>query len=271
MNFALTSMLFVTLANVLFRKTMSLRGMIVPNDSSIAFRNLVGTAVVLVGLFLLNAVIRSLMGTGTAAVLCGVASGLVVCFGAISLRCPSVRSHPRFRSSLKTVAVSALLVSASAVSVAATRTVGEVPGYCDECKENLSIGTWKTSPSCQNDEKHALDTSPCTESTWAWDNQSLTEIPSAPACQACDPQIMSQSQLQGLFGSTRIVFVGDSNLRKVYHAMNAELDPAYDFDDQFSMKVRTRWTDCVMPMTSLCSVAFSTLSRFEICTSSLGS
>ena len=48
---------------------------------------------------------------------------------------------------------------------------------------------------------------------------------------------MTRTELQELFQGRTLAFVGDSNLRKLYHALASMLDSTYNFDTQFQMKV----------------------------------
>ena len=57
MNFALTTIIFFLVSRELYRLTMSLRGMLLPDDVLIAWRNLIGMIVGIVLLFLIAAVL----------------------------------------------------------------------------------------------------------------------------------------------------------------------------------------------------------------------
>jgi len=250
LNFAITTCIFVTCAKILYRMTMNLRGMMLPDDKTIALRNMVGMLVFSICLALVSVGVWFAQ-PDLGGVLVAIALVLVVIVLIIRSRAPEVASHTRFARTFKlTLGIAILISIAGVVSVATdafdtradySSTLGSSASvssrpFCQECvaPTRLSSGLWTTT-SCD----HASNAMTfCETGVWSWNHTSV--VPSlGDQCAMCPPVIapLSEGDLGTLFADHHVVFVGDSNLRKVYHAMNALADPSYDVGAQFNLKV----------------------------------
>lgn len=72
----------------------------------------------------------------------------------------------------------------------------------------------------------------CEVRIWQWDNEKGQR---SGDCQ-CPDGFMSRTEMNALFTGKTVTYVGDSNVRNSYHAMNDELSESYDFNDQRNSK-----------------------------------
>eukprot|EP00607_Mallomonas_marina_P004963 CAMPEP_0182439996 /NCGR_PEP_ID=MMETSP1167-20130531/86781_1 /TAXON_ID=2988 /ORGANISM="Mallomonas Sp, Strain CCMP3275" /LENGTH=695 /DNA_ID=CAMNT_0024633825 /DNA_START=723 /DNA_END=2810 /DNA_ORIENTATION=- len=225
-NFALATVLFFVLAKELYRLTMTLRGMIMPDDRDIALRNTVGMGVVLAIAFaaawVLHTMQTSLIGIFVSCLLLSLVAVMVI----IKL-VPSTGDTPVFQSvAVKFVGVVTVLCvlgivaqflapdlapspSSTALTVQRQRPVT----FEKSCFESISRGRWEKTPCISSNQDR---TAYCGTQRWVWTDSHSTSCPLAS---------ISSSTAASMLRGKKIVFVGDSLTRLVYHAFNRLLDP----------------------------------------------
>lgn len=238
-NFAVVSVIFFILARELYRLTMSLRGMMLPDDRTLALRNILGLGgvfaalggiafllhmihpelgaimmacglVFVVTMFLIQRFFKSTAENATFASVfnkCVIGGGILIVVGLIIQLVipgvpPPVENHRR-------LAVAKWPDAKPVVS--SSKYVGGVPPV-EVCLQQLVRGSWETQP-CPSDMAGA--NAMCHVDLWKW---------SASTCQI---KIKTSKELQGIIRNKKVAFIGDSMVRNVYHSMNAIVDDTY--------------------------------------------
>ncbi|CAE7686170.1 RWA2, partial [Symbiodinium microadriaticum] len=237
-NFALATIMFFYLSKELYRLTMSLRGMILPDNKDLAFRNGMGMIFVL-GVFAAVAYVLQLFKASPMAValvclfLFLVTSLLIKRFGR------GISSHDTFNAVWKKmflfvivlfflglIAEFTILRIGGSVVVESNRTVS--PYYnsamIKKCKNGLAAGHWEASSLCMTGK--SANAAFCTTEDWVWDESSA----------ACKFHHLSSGEASALFAKKRIVFAGDSAIRHTYHQFNHMLDMANEYHDDSAAK-----------------------------------
>merc|ERR1711871_926281 len=237
-NFAITSVIFFVLARELYRLTMSLRGMILPDDRAIALQNILGLGgvfaalagvafllhmihpeigailmacglIFVIAMFLIQRFAKSTAENSTFSGIfnkCVIGGGILILVGLIVQLVipgvpPAVASHRRL----------AVTKWPDAKPVVSSKYIGGVPPT-ETCLEYLVRGSWETQP-CPSD--MAGTNTMCHVDLWKWDSS------------ACPIKIKSSKELQGILRNHKVAFIGDSMVRNVYHSMNAIIDDTY--------------------------------------------
>jgi hypothetical protein len=256
-NFALTSLLFVVLAKILYRMTMNLRGMLLPDDKDITLRNIIIICIAALYLAFVGNMI-TLFQLGMGGVMIGIGLTLMLLLVFIRWRCPDVSQHARFFSGLccsmiVTVVLCVIgitmITSTNIIDATSVRYEGEAPvlsenpevgqdqiSQCLICSDTSSFceGRWNSMP-CEDPSVEMPQLTFCEQNIW----ESSISDDDDVTCQSCVPTALKQSKMQDLYADHRVIFIGDSNLRKVYHAFNSQIDESYSFDIQFSLKAHS--------------------------------
>lgn len=238
-NFAAASVIFFISARELYRLTMSLRGMILPDDRTLALQNILGLGgvfaalggvafllhmihpelgaimmacglIFIISIFLIQRFAKATAENSTftaAFTKCLIVGGVLIVIGLILQLIspgvpPPVDAHRR-------LAVAKWPDAKPVVST--TKYIGGVPPV-EVCYQHLVKGRWETQP-CPSEMVGV--NAMCHVDLWKWD-------PSA-----CPIKIKSSKDLQGLIRNRKVAFIGDSMVRNVYHAMNAIIDDTY--------------------------------------------
>jgi len=306
LNFALCSILFFLVAKELYRLTMTLRGMMLPDDEAITLTNLKAMGAVFAVLLVQAGVVR-LFGFrfGGAMVMVGASF-----YGVLEIikryGSPDITTAPKFETVFQkrrhvagAVAVFGVLCALSGSDGTAAPPAAMSTECTKVCVAHISQGHWSTEQcagptlpsalsmyqstsgrrllktqldgfqmdafpgdaSVQDYEGFAemdvhgaglsmaasanawgeaarrrLDmysissgnAAHCEVRIWKWDEE---EGKRSGDCQ-CPDGFMSRTEMNALFSGKTVTYVGDSNVRNSYHAMNDELSGSYDFNAQ---------------------------------------
>jgi len=222
-NFALATALFFVVSKELYRITMTLRGMVMPDDKNIAWNNTIGMGVLLTllyaGAYVLAMFSPSLLEIG---VVC-FALALTVLIG-INFYNTSMFEHAGCRlwmnrailgftiAMLGGITLQALFGTTKSVEIAPTPSpvyIGNTP----DCLSALSQGHW-IETDC-DEEPSEENRAYCQTAKWVWEPTN------------CPISKLSTSQLRAIYTGKRILFAGDSEVRNVYHQFVAMIDPNY--------------------------------------------
>lgn len=222
-NFFLATLLFYTLSKELYRLTMTLRGMILPDNGTLAARNLIG-GIVLSGMaYVVAAVVfysnPTLFSIFLACLFCFLMLTLVIRKRSIECKV-SKNFEYTWRNMficcailLVLGAMSASLFETTDPTSNGTTKVPTVPVLTKRCKNMATSGHWVESSSCGSDSKSAAL---CTSSKWEWQVD-----PSCPF------HLISPSDGASMFKNKKILFLGDSQSRSVFHAFNRLVSKDY--------------------------------------------
>ena len=254
MNFALTTIIFFLVSRELYRLTMSLRGMLLPDDVLIAWRNLIGMIVGIVLLFLIAAVLYYSdpqwfdVMIGIASVFIGIVLIINRFSSSVEKNNEFQKYNPRFCGIASVFIIFGLAMQFSqsglpAASSLASRTSHSLSSFEHEkeadlvpntssntysydlqkCYIAVCRGHWDTRE-CDLDEKTA--TAMCQLEIWDWDNSD------------CPISMLSQEELQFIYRNKKIAFFGDSIIRNIYQAFNVLLTENYTENSDANMKHR---------------------------------
>ena len=209
--------------------------MILPEDKAIALRNSVGLVLVLCVCFSAAALLH-MAASVTFLNICVICLTLfLLCVGLIYRLARSTAEQPLFQLWAPRGGVTALLVlallwianmSLQSINAGALVTPGKVAGVKihPSCRHLLSNGHWESKPCVAQLEKGAAV---CGSQRWVW----------APTEAGCPLGRIPPSKASGLLRNRRVVFLGDSVLRNVYHEFNTVLDPvSYEQSHNTSLK-----------------------------------
>ena len=236
-NFGIATIVFFIVSKELYRITMSLRGLIVPDDPTVARLNLLGSLVVLCVCYSLAAILQSQQASlwlvlMTACLLAAAAFQALVKFA------PKLRSHQllqnyAIRATLACGALALLslmmhaISGGSATELTVPTVIGTGPGVVGvqprtllpECGAALSQGHWIDIDCSQRRVLKGLEAL-CETKKWLWDAP-----PQGSRCPV--PSKITSTKAQALFAGRSIVFIGDSVVRQTYHQFAALLDSSY--------------------------------------------
>jgi hypothetical protein len=223
-NFALATVLFFVTSKELYRLTMTLRGMIIPDDKNIAWINMWGCFFVLATCFSVAGVLHALSASLVQIILTSLGLSLVsiliinrfsrviaenynfqtVCTKAIS-----------FGAIALVVGIVIQLAFTSLVPVTTNEVKTLYKGDSFDCLQSISNGHWSSiaCPTTNGIDKVAY----CESQKWIWDNNS----------KECPVGKVSTTKARAVFKGKNVVFLGDSIIRGVYHQFNTILDPSY--------------------------------------------
>ncbi len=213
-NFALATMLFFVVSKELYRLTMSLRGMILPDDAKVAKVNIFATLIILSALYIIAQILFALQ-----------ASSVMVMSTIIALVLLTLLLIHRFFRSLaenKSYEVisgviikllSGFLVVFLMLSVAITNDT-DLPITKDisyisppyNCLDSLSHGRWEL----QHCDETTHGSAYCETMKWQWQNHD----------NICPFTKYSADKVGSLYKNKNILFIGDSIVRNSYHQYN---------------------------------------------------
>eukprot|EP01041_Mallomonas_annulata_P011513 gene11513-24078_t len=234
-NFALATVLFYVLSKELYRLTMNLRGMIMPDEKNLALRNMIGTTLILALVFAVAWVLHS-HHTGPLGVILTCFLLFILSILIISRVASTTKDNASFQSWAPKFLVAAALIVviggivnislistvnvhtgggsegtlATATTTASSKSMKISPG----CLSSLSSGHWEQSPCTPI--KGSQSAAYCGTQKWVWNQADPFSCPLTG---------FSSSKLQSIFKGRNIVFMGDSIVRYTYHAFNELIDP----------------------------------------------
>jgi hypothetical protein len=249
-NFALATMLFFTCAKELYRLTMSLRGMIMPEDKNIAWVNIMGMCSILGVLYLISVFLWAAKAS-----LVHIALTCVGLFPVILLVIGRFARKTADNFTYQTLSGRAAIMSAVALVIgvmialamstgsptASTSTTasmteflgmpsGLFKGASPDCQAALSSGSW-VSEGCKVPPAPALNKAAfCDSEKWVWDKSDSE----------CPIQQLPTKTFASRFKNKKVAFVGDSIIRNTYFQFNQLLDPKYQQDISTDLKHTNR-------------------------------
>lgn len=241
-NFALATVLFYVLSKELYRLTMTLRGMIMPDDRNITIRNTIGMGAVLAIVFAASFFIHS-TGFGVFRIFIACLLLLLLSILVILRFSPPSAENASFQIWSSRFAIGAMtlvvLLLVSDVSLRslhnqalstlpAKATVGGVR-FSAGCFDEVSRGTW-THTECGGEKTESAGaTAYCGKHKWSW---SATDPAACPLAQ------IPNTQAKTLFKGRKVLFLGDSVTRSVYHQTNVLLQPTYKYSMDTNNSIR---------------------------------
>lgn len=225
-NFALATILFFTVSKELYRLTMSLRGMIMPDDKAVTWTNSIGMGLVVAVsfgcAFALHSLNASLLTMGLVCV--GLFLGALFLINRTARQTADNFQYQLWSSRASTAGAVVLIVGVLAVSVLPTAPGGPgqvaiiapvFAGMLPECQRAISEGNWLNTK-CPEVPSPALNKAAMCDSTkWTW------------ASTSCPVGMLSTAKSRTIFKGKKIAFIGDSELRGAYHQFNNMIDPSY--------------------------------------------
>jgi N-acetylneuraminate 9-O-acetyltransferase len=228
-NFALATILFFLLAKELYRLTMSLRGMILPDDQNIAFYNSLGLTIILTSVYAIAYALTYFEATLVDLLLTSLGSSIIALL-LINFSRSDVAENHSFQYVSRRAYLAILMIfslglylrftsSSSASDTAMLHPWSNTKYRPDaSCFDSISKGHWIEN-NCDILALPKLDRRAfCETDEWVWDVSSSS----------CPIASISSSRTKSLFKNKKILFVGDSILRSTYHQVNHLLDPQYD-------------------------------------------
>ena len=230
-NFAITTFMFFAVSKELYRITMSLRGMVMPDDEAIAKKNIIGATVLIIVAFIFAWVLvltgaNSLdVALGTVAFAMGLLAYIRWKFVLESVSFTVFSSRFMYLASM--VLLAGVYYSASemhSVSPIASNAALNMNFALPLCLNAATQGYW-VHQSCPLDIVSPL-TARCQADRWEWNKSD------------CPLSKVSAVKARAMLQNKRITFIGDSILRKTYHQFNQLLDgdyrPTLSRDDRHS-------------------------------------
>lgn len=233
-NFALATVLFFVVSKELYRLTMSLRGMMIPDDKTIAFNNIIGMSLVVGFLFFIASLLHAAEVTLFGIMLSCMALMMLtlflfsrfarqladnfvyqqwytraltivaICFG-IGLMGQIIFSSSQSSPSNSNGGTSSSIFSLSKPYI------GNTPA----CLASISQGHWVKTKCTETPPNVLNKLAYCQSDKWVWDSNT------------CPVGKMSTTKARSVFKGKKIVFIGDSIMRSAYHQFNALIDPSY--------------------------------------------
>jgi len=241
-NFAFASIFFYLLSKELYRLTMSLRGMLLPDDISITLANLKGMALIWIIITLFGSAVYY-MQLGIGGIVISIAILFFVVVQILDKKCPDIGANVNFKSYIHTryftyftfaLAFLGFIYFIFGSMIFGSTNINNLSGVatpCQECMVPLSQGSWENN-NC--DDHDITRTAHCKIRSWNWDEpQSLPDL-----CK-CSQTMFDSINSAVLYQNKRVVFVGDSNVRNIYHAFNAMVSDSYEFESQSTFKAHS--------------------------------
>jgi hypothetical protein len=259
MNFAVTTMMFFFVAKELYRLTMSLRGMIMPDDKQIMWTNCIGLAATLGGLFSLAGMVSLLLHSPSVleVLLCCVllTMGTLLLISKMGVRCAESGAFQTWSKKAMYLGVSVLVVGVIAQAVlyqvpptsSSTASLGTPSqayiGNTPLCLDAISKGKWVKVHCDTPDKASAVSKMAfCETNRWEW------------ATTNCPVGRMSLAKSRSIYQGKQVVFVGDSVLRNTYRQFLTALDPDYSYEP--SLAAQHSDITYVPPFDSTASMTF---------------
>ena len=210
-NFTLASILFLFVAKELFRVTMSLRNVILPNNPTVARNNAIGAAVILSIAFFAALIIIYSKAQLLNVTFVAVALALIVfvlirrqlnSFDNSALSLYSARFIYLASACLFCGIIYNLFIAPPYSILPPSNPNAIVRIYQDVCIKAATQGFWLDT-SCQPDRMSPL-TAHCDEARWEWNKAD------------CPLSRVSSVQARSMFRNSLISFIGDPSMHKVY-------------------------------------------------------
>lgn len=235
-NFALATVLFFQVSKELYRLTMSLRGMILPDDGAIAWKNLLGTCVSVLLLFAIAAILQSFEATVIEILVTSLGLSLVTIliinrFARQTSEIPSyqfwsVRCSWIIIGLFCTGIIVQLMFNAVEVPAELGVQVRSISTIGSPCLNSISKGHWVVTK-CDEPPSGPNKLAFCETDQWVWDD-ATNDCPIISK--------VTNNKAKAAFKSKHILFVGDSLIRNAYHEFNKILDPKYKQVSNISLK-----------------------------------
>lgn len=237
-NFALATMLFFTVSKELYRITMSLRGMLLPEDKTDSFRNCIGMSVVMGLLYLVALAINVHQGFSLFSVTVGCLTLFLAATLVISRFCRPLAELPLYQIwsaravgfALVAVVLCLIVLVTSpdslltADALESSKAIPPFRGQSVECQNAVSAGSWTLAPCVESPSTQSLSifklntVAFCDTDQWKWDAASTADCPIGR---------ITSSKAKNIFKGKSVIFTGDSIVRGSYHQFIALLDPKY--------------------------------------------
>lgn len=231
-NFALATILFFVCSKELYRLTMSLRGMLLPDDKSLAWVNIIGMSIVVFILYFMATILYAMDASLLTIVITCCLLFLCTLF-VISRMSKTTAESSSYQSlsSKYTLVVSAFVALATVYGIvsglftvntsaasnyAIASQLQSYRGNSPQCLRAISNGHWE-SIRC-NEAASAVKSAYCQTDKWVWD---------LPADGRCPIAKVATDRARYYLKGKSVVFAGDSIVRNVYHQFISALDPTY--------------------------------------------
>lgn len=227
-NFALATIIFFSVSKELYRLTMSLRGMILPDDKTIAITNSIGTIIIFFILWIVSQVLYSFNPTSLEIIIACL--GLtVISFFLIRRYSPAIEhaSYQTLSSNFLKfivagfffVLLAQLIQGHPTISTELSSSVPKFIGNTPGCLEAVSNGHWISNP-CDD-----VNAAYCNKNEWIW------ELP-----ENCPIKKFTSAKAQVLLKGKKVTFIGDSVTRSSYHQIISLIEPGYSQNHSYSLK-----------------------------------
>lgn len=233
-NFALATLLFFFVSKELYRLTMSLRGMVIPDDKGVAWNNCLGMGAIVGLLYVLGHAVHGLGPSWATVLLSCLALALValLLIGRFTRNADHPVYHLVSTRAVMVTGVLALVVGtqmmfshSAAAGSSALSASRPYAGNSAECLDSVSRGHWVkvrcAEPTAAKPSKSAY----CSTDQWVWDAE--------PGCPVGKFDL---SRLRGVFKGKKLLFVGDSSVRSAYHQFISAVDPGYSQNHSAAFK-----------------------------------
>lgn len=252
MNFLVVTIIYFYTSRRLYHLTLFFRGMVLPDNRNVCIRNILGM-VVMLGSFIGIASVLKVLGLLNLlfVAVCSIGLGLVL-YEMILIRAGSSLAkidEPVTARSDSTVwmrhvvsptaGAMVVLVIGMVWHFLAETGAGPIIPLPSTCDSAVQRGNWVPVDGCNSNsrglsyrESGIASMGTCSASAWGWD-----ALPSSEHCRFShrDPKSLRKSLQR-----RNVVFVGDSILRHIYHAMCRQLGDSAAGSYNTSMK---KWTD----------------------------
>eukprot|EP01033_Poteriospumella_lacustris_P007518 gene7518-5404_t len=243
-NFALATIVFFLVSKELYRLTMSLRGMILPDDKDIAWRNMWGGIGVVSVFGLIAYVLASFNPSVVQLVIAcqGLAIALVFVIGRFTATLNEQQifqqQSSRFLKLMSILFFSTLIAqfvwtspeAAAAAQDSYALALAKYHGNAPACLSSISEGAWTTVPCPANPLPKGVSSlnslAFCEQDLWSW----------APHSDDCPIAKLTTARAASAFKDKDILFVGDSVVRSSYHQFISLLEPKYEQNHSFVFK-----------------------------------
>lgn len=280
-NFAFATIIFFIVSKELYRLTMSLRGMILPDDKNIALRNIIGTSLITALCYgLAYAISLFELSVLEISIIVVVLGAVVLAVIGYTLPAGNDQHYHQaiYGRTLRYIGiVLAVLLTAQLVTRERTLYTDPSPvsasvkpalptfGSSLDCLKEISNGKWIAEPcDAATTATKGHTTTPttavsnsayCMKNEWKWTKE---------ATATCPIQKITSKKSQNIFQNKKIIFFGDSITRESYHSFIHLLDNNYTQKYDYLLKhssllhkiepqnitVQFQWTPYIKNITS---------------------
>lgn len=220
MNFAVVTFAFFMISKELYRLTMSIRGMILPDDKQITWNNCIGMSIMLALLYIVSLALYAFKPTVIELLFTCVILMLVtlVFISRFMKTCSDSFIYQQWSSRAIKLSTVILVVGVSLKLSIADRGVTVVkqemsyPPPSAPCLEAISSGHWSKVPCTSTHSRVVV----CATDTWEWAESN-----------ECHLEKLTTKKMRWVFQGMKVAFVGDSVLRNSYYQFISLLDPSY--------------------------------------------